>query len=232
MSETVMGESLSGVGVTVKDDTFSNYAYSYISKSIKHNILKEMKRQERKKIGIFCSYNLAMVLFFYDIDKELICNRYYEKVISNSDDPDTFIPSSSNMDKYFPMFTIHEAKYFLRTCMNIDIVEYPVMHNKTKMYAADIWFNGKLIKHKKWAYMFYKTPEEAFEDAAFYILLDKELNRIKKPAVMIGKKEWYGTTYTLYVNNLDRYYHMIEYTKVEELKEIYDLPINKYKNKL
>ena len=35
--------------------------------------------------------------------------------------------------------------------------------------------------------------------------------------------------YTLYVNNLDRYYHMIEYTKVEELKEIYDLPINKYK---
>lgn len=228
MSETVMGESLSGEGITVKDDTFDNYAYSYIAKTIKYNILNESRMQERKKIGIFCSYNLALVLFFYDIDKELICNRYYEKVISNSDDPDTFIPSSSNMDKYFPMFTIHEAKYFLRTCMNIDIIEYPVMYNKTKMYAADIWFNGKLIKHKKWAYMFFKTPEEAFEEAALYILLDKELDRIKKPAVMIGKKNWGDSQYTLYVNNLDRYYHMIEYTKVEELKEIYDLPINKH----
>ena len=229
MSETVMVENINDS--FDREETFKEYTYNYIAtniaNTIKNNIEKERKRKQEKKIRLYCSYNLALVLFFYDIEKEFIPNQYYEIDITNNDEPESYIPNDK--DRYFPRFSIHEAKYFLRTCMDIDIIERPIMVNRKKMYAADIWFKGKLIKHKKWSYMFFKTPEEAFEEAVFYILLDKELNRIKKPAVMIGKKEWGGRKYTLYVNNLDMYYHMIEYKTTEELYEIYDLPINKYK---
>lgn len=223
MSETVMGETI--------NDTFVNYTCerlaSMITNNIREEIIKERNKKNRKRIGLYCSYNLALVLFFYGIEEEFVNEHYYEIDISNYDDPDTYIPHDKS--RYFPVFTVHEAKYFLRTCMDIDIIERPIIVNKEKMYAADIWVSGKLIKHKKWSYMFFRTPEEVFEEAVLYILLDKELDKIKKPAVMIGKKNWGDAQYTLYVNNLDRYYHMIEYTKVEELKEIYDLPINKYK---
>ena len=201
-----------------------------IHRIIRNNIKKELKRQA--KLNIVCSYNLAMVLFMYEIDKVFWEKSYYEIDSDIGTNPyltDEPIDKHGNYDRelYFPVFTMHEAKYFMREYLDIDIAVHPVMVIGKKMYGADIWVKGKQIRHKKWSYMFYDTPEAAFEEASLHILLFREINKLKEPALMVGKRVYCSTLYTMYVNNLDTYFHLIPIHGSDKVVELPDL----YKNK-
>lgn len=157
----------------------------------------------------YCSYKASIILFYYDIEQyhktdHSIPNMYY--LIKEKDNEIPFrtihpIDAKGNisLNEYILCPTIHEAKYFLRNKMDIDIVEYPEIDKREKRYCADIYIKGKPLKHKKYTSETYTTPEEAFENALMYVLT--KINKIDKP----HPKIYHNLIYVLInLDNLDR----------------------------
>ena len=148
----------------------------------------------------YCSYPISLILFYYNIEQYHMSHMsipdvYYLIKEKEDETPVRLICPINSRNEYVLCPTIHEAKYFLREKMDIDIVEYPEMNKQGKRYCADIYIKGKLIKHKKYADKTYDTPEEAFENALMYVL-------IKYKSSDLGHVKIYRNS--LYIlNNLD-----------------------------
>lgn len=153
----------------------------------------------------YCSYPASVILFYYGIEEyhrisHDIPDMYY--LIKERDNEIPFrtidpIDARGNrkLEEYILCPSIYEAKYFLRHKLDIDIIEYPQINKQEKTYCADIYIEGKPLKHKKYADKTYDTPEEAFENALMYVL-------IKYKSSDLGHVKIYRNS--LYIlNNLD-----------------------------
>ena len=147
----------------------------------------------------YCSQTASLILFFYNIEDSVKITRLtHGNKNKNGMQSIYHVFRLKDIDKkeyLIPCPTILQAKYFLRTKFNIDIIEYPVLDKQEKVYQADIWYKNRLIKYKKYTKTNkkFKTPEEAFDYALTYVL-----TRIETiPSVT---KTYNGVMYTLQNN--------------------------------
>lgn len=129
----------------------------------------------KNRYNPYCRYTIAVILLFYDIDKYIDISKCYHVVDGCNDDNIEIMDVAeskifASTDKFIPCPTIQEAKHFLSKYLNIDICEYPKLDNGNKVYCADIWYNNKCIKHKKYSDEYYNTSEDAFTKAISYVL--------------------------------------------------------------